>query len=88
MLKSSSCWLTSTKFHHWGHTNEGLVNDENIESGKINSSPKAASKKVVKTEEIDEENDTKGQEIPKGKSCVLNSSQNQWKDFTNFYPNI
>ena len=55
---------------------------------EINSSPKTASKKVVKTEEIDEENDTKGQEIPKGKSCVLNSSQNQWKDFTNFYPNI
>ena len=39
------------------------VNDENIESGKVNSSPKAASKKVVKTEAIDEENDTKGQEI-------------------------
>ena len=71
MLKSSSCWLTSTKFHHWGHTNEGLVNDENIESGKINSSPKAASKKVVKTEEIDEENDTKGQEISKGNSQNL-----------------
>ena len=53
------------------------VNDENIESGKVNSSPKAASKKVVKTEEIDEENDTKGQEISKGNSGVFNSSQNQ-----------
>ena len=53
------------------------VNDENIESGKVNSSPKVASKKVVKTEEIDEENDTKGQEISKGNSGVFNSSQNQ-----------
>ena len=50
---------------------EDLVNDENIESVKVNSSDKAASKKVVKTEEIDEENDTKGQEISKGNSQNL-----------------
>ena len=25
MLKSSSCWLTFAKIHHWGHNNIGIV---------------------------------------------------------------
>ena len=62
------------------------VNDENIESGKVNSSPKAASKKVVKTEEIDEENDTKGQEISKEilESSILHKTNNEKISLYNF----
>ena len=62
------------------------VNDENIESGKVNSSPKAASKKVVKTEEIDEENDTKGQKISKEilESSILHKTNNEKISLYNF----